>query len=570
MSSEEHFEETNQDAIAATHSELPTKPVTEKKHASMAKGNVCPGVAQAALDKAGMTRETYSILRVRMKAASWILFATFASFLIKALVGGVLLETWYQQATLWMHVAVTFIAGFTAIRLSTQCRFVVGNLRSFELLLFGSSAIFLCLAQFTMLMQDAAAGVPASQMTTGWLLLIFNYALFIPNHWKRAVSVIVPLSMLCPLVYMLGHQLSPQSSSIEIPSAVGGKAIIETWMVMTIGAAVASWGAYYNQFLRKQTFEAKQLNQYQLKEKLGSGGMGDVYLAEHKMLKRPCAMKLIKPDRAGDERTLSRFELEVQKTAQLSHWNTIEIFDYGRAEDGTFYYVMELLPGKNLDDLVRDHGPLPFGRAIYLLAQACDALSEAHELDLIHRDIKPANIFVSKRGGFWDVVKLLDFGLVKSAKKNDDSKITQQGMVVGSPAFMAPEQGLGEVTDSRSDIYSLGVTAYFLISGKILFENSNPIQVIMAHAHQKPTPLSAVNPNVPADLEAVIGKCLEKDPDNRYQTALELREALLACESAGSWTREDADAWWRKPVKPMSEDEVVVADEMAETMLTTV
>src|SRR5262249_37677439 len=192
--------------------------------------------------------------------------------------------------------------------------------------------------------------------------------------------------------------------------------------------------------------------QYGLVEPLGKGGMGEVYLAEHRMLKRPCAVKLIRPEQAGDPHVLARFEREVQMTARLSHWNTVEIYDYGRAEDGTFFYVMEYLPGLSLDDLLQRYGPLPAERVIHILRQACQGLREAHSIGLIHRDIKPGNIFAAQRGGLFDVVKLLDFGLVKPVAEISAARLTQEGGISGTPLFMSPEQarGLNEL-DGRSD-----------------------------------------------------------------------------------------------------------------------
>ena len=193
------------------------------------------------------------------------------------------------------------------------------------------------------------------------------------------------------------------------------------------------------------------LGQYRLKQVLGFGGMGAVYLAEHVLLRRPCAIKLIRPDQAGDPRTLIRFEREVQATATLTHSNTVEIFDYGHAEDGTFYYVMEYLPGMNLEDLVEQHGPMPPERAVHLLRQVCQALREAHGIGLIHRDIKPSNIFACERGKVYDVAKLLDFGLVKGfGLAGDDAKLTREGAFTGSPAFMSPEQARAASNSTRA------------------------------------------------------------------------------------------------------------------------
>jgi serine/threonine-protein kinase len=316
-------------------------------------------------------------------------------------------------------------------------------------------------------------------------------------------------------------------------------------MLMTLCAVIAVWGVHTIGTLRRAAFEAKQLGQYRLKQRIGQGGMGQVYLAEHVLLKRPCAIKLIRPDKAGDAQSLARFEREVKATAKLTHWNTVEIFDYGRTDDGTFYYVMEYLPGLNLGQLVEMHGALPADRVIHLLMQTCDALAEAHRKNLIHRDIKPGNIFAANRGGVYDVAKLLDFGLAKPLVDMGDSALTQEGTITGSPLFMSPEQASGEgQPDARSDIYSLGAVAYYLLAGSPPFDGLNALKVMIAHVSKEPTPLSERNGSVPDDLNDVVMRCLLKDPQDRFQDAESLREALADCRDAGNWSREQARSWW--------------------------
>ncbi len=252
----------------------------------------------------------------------------------------------------------------------------------------------------------------------------------------------------------------------------------------------------------------------------------------------------------------------MQATAKLSHWNTVEIFDYGRTGDGTFYYVMEYLPGLNLQQLVEMFGPLPAERAIHLLMQTCDALSEAHAKGLVHRDIKPGNIFAANRGGVFDVAKLLDFGLVKPIADVNDSAVTQEGMIAGSPLFLSPEQATADAVDARSDIYSLGATAYYLLTGHAPFEDVKPIKILMAHASQKPAPPSSLRPDVPVDLERVVMRCLAKLPSERYDSAKALRTALSECAAAGLWTRENASNWWLDfgcPQKKQLDAEVLAA-----------
>src|SRR5262249_8155317 len=252
--------------------------------------------------------------------------------------------------------------------------------------------------------------------------------------------------------------------------------------------------------------------------------MGTVYLAEHVLLRRPCAIKVIRPDQAGDPRTLKRFEREVQAAATLTHWNTVEVFDYGHTEDGTFYYVMEYLPGMDLQEMVGRHGPLPPAAAVHLLRQVCQALREAHGIGLLHRDIKPGNIIACERGKVYDVAKLLDFGLVKTfGPGSGDVRLTREGAVTGSPAFMSPEQapGRGQL-DARSDIYSVARVAYFLLPSNLPFDGESALEMLHAHAYEPLVPGPEFIKAVPADVQLVILRCLEKDPDRRYPDAATL------------------------------------------------
>jgi serine/threonine-protein kinase len=293
-------------------------------------------------------------------------------------------------------------------------------------------------------------------------------------------------------------------------------------------------------------FAAKQLGQYRLKQRLGSGGMGEVYLAEHQMMKRPCAVKLIRPDKAVDPRMLARFEREVRATAKLSHWNSIDIYDYGRTSDGTFYYVMEFLPGHNIGEIVDEYGPIEPARTVYLMDQVCAALNEAHGIGLVHRDIKPANIFCAYRGGIFDVAKLLDFGLAKPAVEvGRDVGLTIEGTVTGSPLFMSPEQASGEDRiDARSDIYSLGAVMYYMLTGQPPFPFENPVKVMIAHASHDVVPPRQINPDLSPEFEDVLLRCLEKEPDDRYQDVLALKRALNKLVLDETWNSETAAAWW--------------------------
>jgi serine/threonine-protein kinase len=283
--------------------------------------------------------------------------------------------------------------------------------------------------------------------------------------------------------------------------------------------------------------------------------MGEVYLAEHQLLKRPCALKLIRPGIASGVQALARFEREVRLTATLSHPNTVEIYDYGRTEDGTYYYVMEYLPGLSLAELVERHGPLPPGRAVYLLRQVCGSLREAHAAGLIHRDIKPSNIFAARQGGIDDVAKLLDFGLVLPVAQLDAPHMTGEGWVLGTPLFMSPEQAKGgEELDRRSDIYSLGAVAYYLLTGRPPFDRVDGIALRIAHARDPVVPPSQVRDDISQDLERVVLRCLAKDAADRYPDAQSLERALGACACTSDWDQDRAARWWwdadRAPATP--------------------
>jgi serine/threonine-protein kinase len=314
---------------------------------------------------------------------------------------------------------------------------------------------------------------------------------------------------------------------------------------MTIACIVAIFGSYRVSLLERRFQEAERLGQYRLKRFLGQGGMGDVYLGEHVLLKQPFAVKLLRPERISDERVLKRFEAEVHSMAKLQHWNTVEIYDYGHAPDGSFYYVMEYLPGLTLDQIVSRFGPLSSGRAIRMLLQVCNALNEAHSIGLTHRDIKPGNIIVCERAGIYDVAKLLDFGLVKSVE-NSDSRLTMEGTIAGTPAFMSPEQASGSASvHARSDIYSLGAVAYFLLTGRPPFANRTSTQMIAAHIYETPAPVSEHTPDVDRALEAIVMRCLAKKLADRFPNVESVMAALRECPAANTWTQADALAWWR-------------------------
>jgi hypothetical protein len=297
--------------------------------------------------------------------------------------------------------------------------------------------------------------------------------------------------------------------------------------------------------LQAKVREARQLGQYTILEKIGEGGMGEVFKASHALLRRPTAIKLI-DSRYVDPHTLRRFEKEVQLTSMLTHPNTISIYDYGRTNDGVFYYAMEYLEGLNLEQLVRVDGPLPPGRVIHVLRQVCGSLSEAHSAGLIHRDIKPANIFLCCRGGSPDVIKVLDFGLVKDKRRGQNATLSATAAVAGTPLYMSPEAICApDQVDARSDLYALGAVGYFLLTGLPLFASDTVVEICAQHLHSIPVrPSERAGRPLPTDLEDILLRCLEKDPARRFPDALALSESLEASTNSNDWSEAEARQWW--------------------------
>jgi eukaryotic-like serine/threonine-protein kinase len=316
-----------------------------------------------------------------------------------------------------------------------------------------------------------------------------------------------------------------------------------------------------------EALAGKTIGPYQLRRLLGHGGMGEVYLAEHKTLKRPCAVKLIRSDCRGQSHLIERFENEIQATAKLTHPNTVEVYDSGITDAGEPFFVMEFLPGLNLKDIVDRTGPMPAGRVIHLLRQVCSALGEAHRIGMVHRDVKPANIFAAERGGLYDVAKLLDFGLVKfTGTESSDVQVTRDGVVAGSPLYAAPEMTLGaDDVDARTDIYSLGATAYFLLTGRPVFDGEKALDVVLAHLHETPAAPTDLGVDIPADLEAIVLKCLAKSPEDRFQSAAELEAALEECAEHDVWTAEQAEQWWTETADYSSGESDEESAEIEET-----
>jgi tRNA A-37 threonylcarbamoyl transferase component Bud32 len=529
---------SDQSSLEPTLIGISAKPSVEHSplysHTSSSRANV----AVVDASQPHWAEATAELLRQRLGAAALVLLVGVGLLFIRELFVSVPFRL--PRAMLLLVLIASYVFLKSKISLSLK------QLRTIELTLFSLVGVQLVWMQTLLIMHAADAGnplqlvVPMQMGILSWFALIMLYGMF-PNTWRRAALMIVPPT-LAPLA-VIGVLCFRDPT---IAAAANAAQIKEAAIVFLIGSAASIYGTHTIYSLRSEAFKAKQFGQYHLKQLIGKGGMGEVYLAEHQLLKRPCAIKLIRPGQGADPVAIARFEHEVRATAKLSHWNTVNIYDYGRTDDGTFYYVMEYLEGLSLSDLVSQHGPMPPERAIHFLRQICHALTEAHNSGLIHRDIKPANIFAAKQGGAYDIAKLLDFGLAKRVGNSDDQELhlTQEGGFSGSPLYMSPEQATAEsIPDGRSDIYALGAVAYFLVTGRPPFEGTNPIRVMIAHARDEVIPPSQLT-TIPQDLEAIILRCLAKRPSDRFAAVEDLDRALAKCGCAGQWTEERAAEWW--------------------------
>ena len=430
------------------------------------------------------------------------------------------------------------------------------TLRVLEVGIFGVMGLFFAYWQYQVLassaigrfdderLQRIAVLAAALIVNFNWFVLIVFHGVLVPNSLARGAAV---AGVMCVVALAMNTVAALTYPPTE---ANAGVLFAISFTMLAAATGLSVFGAAKTAALEQEVLTARetirQMGQYRLRRMLGRGGMGEVYLAEHQLLKRPCAIKRIHPRFLNNPEQMKRFEREVQATAQLRHPNTVEIYDYGRAEDGTFYYVMEFLPGISLEELVVRHGQLPPGRIVHILRQVCSALREAHLNGLVHRDIKPSNVLVFSDGSPHDHTKILDFGLVHSLawEGDPDEKITREGLIVGTPEYMSPEQASGTAIDGRSDLFSVGSVAYYLLTGSEAFHRANPMKTLMAVVNEEPRPIREFNPDAPSDLVEVIRRCLSKQPENRYNNAAELEHALLQCEAAHKWSEHHARDWW--------------------------
>lgn len=537
--------------MSATHDELAADAVVSPGPDGHGQ-QFCP--ENGFMSAAGMhDMATVMVLRMVLRPLAIVMFLGSAAMLARDVLGA------SGQVSAASLVVVFVITGATAV-LWSGAELSSTALRAVELGLFGGVAWQLLLAQHRMLAAAATRGDPGLVMAAfnggalAFLLLTVAYAVFVPNPWWRAAIVVLPLALAPVVLVLVMRARHPELVAMATGAFTAGK-ILEIGLLLALGAMLSVMGSALITRFRSASVDAREANMYKLGDRIGAGGMGEVWQAEHQMLARPAAVKVIRPeivasgDRQAAALAIRRFEREARATAALRSPHTVEIYDFGVTFDGTFYYVMEYLDGLNFETLINRHGPLSPARAISLLCQVCASLADAHANGMIHRDIKPANIFACRLGQEHDFVKVLDFGLVKRDRPAEDteSRLTVDGLTTGTPAFMAPELALHDnPIGPGTDVYALGCVAYWLVTGKPVFAQDTPMAMVVDHVRTVPVaPSERTETEIPAPLDEVILKCLAKNPAERYASMIDLSAALQEVPLGdGEWNARQAREWW--------------------------
>ena len=489
------------------------------------------------------TEESRAFFQSRLALFGQWIFVVSGVFLV--IFGTIRLLFFPFTPALLLHALATLVAG-VLWSLGSRARLSVPAMRVIDVVgtvLICASFGLMTLAYARQMMASGFDPTPiiyVELLTTGYVLMA--RAVAVPGTATRTLWVGITVVLLLEVIDVVILSAANLLPMVRTMAVVEGALWKGTAVVMSAVASRVIFG------LRLEVRQVRKLGQYTLEEKIGEGGMGIVYRARHAMLRRPTAVKLLPPEKAGDENIL-RFEREVQLTAGLSHPNTVAIFDYGRTADGIFYYAMEYLDGINLEQLVKLEGPLPAGRVVHILRQVGGSLAEAHEVGLVHRDVKPANIILCERGGMADVAKVVDFGLVKRFRPDDTGitvAATVQATLVGTPLYMAPESFSGDGhVDARSDLYALGAVAYVLLTGTPVFSAPTVLEICAHHLHTPPEPPSArLGRRLPAELEDLVVRCLAKSPADRPQSARALCHDLDHVSAVDPWSEVDAAKWW--------------------------
>lgn len=501
---------------------------------------IMPGRGEAARPSGGslgLSPEMLLKSRRRVEVIAWIvvsLMGVGALFqVVQRLAGGL------SQAEMTLNLAGSLLAGGVAMLIVGLARgkFVPDAAVVWIGLVF---QILFCLAISWGSTQTSFARYGHPAFMTWVTPLIILFPLLIPVGPRVVVFVGLVAAATEPLSYVA--LISKENIAFD-PYYIGS-------LINPFAAVAIAWfAARMIHRLNRDVAHARKLGSYQLVERIGRGGMGEVWRAEHALLARSAAIKLVRSETLGStapaDEQMHRFEHEAQATASLRSAHTVQLYDFGRTGEGAFYLVMELLDGMDLETLVTRFGPLPAARVVHLLCQVCHSLDEAHESGLVHRDIKPANLFIGRYGLDDDFIKVLDFGLVKSHDEPADAGLTNLGTVPGTPAYMSPEAGLGEPIDGRADLYALGCVAYYLLTGTLVFDGETAVGVVAQHIKDLPDPPSSrTELPIPDELEKIVLACLAKNPAERPATARELAELLVAC-ALPAWSSDDAQRWWQ-------------------------
>jgi len=490
--------------------------------------------------------------RLQLVAITYSLAFLFADFVPNVLMGG--FTHWITDAQTWIPATASIVTGFVVAAMAGMRRLSWrGKIRlglAFEVL----ASYGIAIAQFIDIPDLRHEPDVLYVLSPSWVAIwMLFYSVVVPAPPRKTLVALL-LSASAP-VLVLGYSIQVHGLADLMPP---GAFLLHHVLPYAICVAMAYVAAKVVYNLGAEVTRAQELGSYTLVERLGRGGMGEVWKATHHLLARPAAIKFIRPETIAGvdpneaKTMLKRFELEARSTASLTSPHTVNLYDFGVTEQGTFYYVMELLDGMDCDDLVTRYGPLPAARAVHLLLQACESLDEAHQAGLIHRDVKPANLYVCRSGTRFDFVKVLDFGLVAhhEAPGLQDLRLTLPDQAIGTPQFMPPEVALGQPTDGRTDLYALGCVAYWMLTGRAVFEGAGLYEVVSKHLHGTPDPPSKHAPHaVPAELDAVVLACLEKDPARRPATAHALAERLAQVPLAERWGDDEARAWWQQTTR---------------------
>ena len=448
-------------------------------------------------------------------------------------------DSWFARAVAGAEIAGSLVLASYVRRWASRSQTIVTRIG----VAYGIAICFaLALIEFV-----AAPPTAVPEDRISWVcVVIVLFPALVPARPRTTLAASLAAAATAPLAYAVSLPLTGSD-------AQAAAVLLSLFAPPFVCAAMSVFIAMVVHRLGTELGRARRLGSYELVDRLGAGGMGEVWRARHRLLVRPAAIKLIRPQALGPGDTESarelreRFEREAQATSLLTSPHTVELYDFGVSDEGVFYYVMELLDGIDLETLVHDHGAVPPERAVWLLRQACDSLDEAHGVGLVHRDIKPANIVAARRGRHRDYVKVLDFGLVKGTLAGVDSvQLTGDASLKGTPAYMAPEAVTGGRIDARSDLYALGCVAYWLVTGRLVFDATSPMAMAIAHATELPRPPSACAPvpPPPPELDRLIMQCLAKEPTDRPADARELQRLLDGVPLAEPWSEERATAWW--------------------------